>query len=188
MSLPVALVAAALEVSCGNGIHDANEEASMTQTIDTSASHIDFMGGRLDICEGCVRTPGTIQLTWRRSIPHKGALSAVYELEVPSGTFQRDPTITISTTPDIAGASYAGSNYNVIGSMVPVKDESKDVWVPNTSFLAEGCPSGTVCGPVQSQVFSETNVLRLAIVTQCYKDQATPCPAGQGCYAGDACQ
>ncbi len=177
-----ALFACAASVSCGPGVYDRDGEQSTTKLVGSGGGEIEFMGATLAIAPGSMKsdTPVPIKFTWQRAIAHEGAVSAVYGIEVPApDTFENDPTITIPTTPDIAGESY-----NMIGSMVP----AIGVWVPNTSTAQDPCPPSTVCGPVQSQIFKETLVVRLAIVTQCYSKQSTPCPAGQSCQEGNACQ
>jgi hypothetical protein len=175
-----AVIACGAEVSCGAGVHDADQVRSITKDV-AAGGYIDFMQARLDICETCLSAPtANIRFTWNKTIDYAGALSAVYDLEVEGPqTFQKDPKITISTTSETAS-----NGHNVIGFMVPPPGES--VWIPNTSPSSDGCDSGTVCGPVQSQSFSTTNILRLAIVTECY--QGVECPQGQSCARANACQ
>lgn len=180
MPLLVALLASEAGVSCGTGLHDGDERQSTKLTVGRSGGHIEFMGASLSIPEGSLTNDTEITFAWHRKIDHAGALSGVYEIEVSAADpFQNDPTITIRTTPEIAGG-----RHNVIGSMEPVAG----VWVPNTSLSADKCPDATVCGPVQSQVFQRTQVLRLAIVTQCWAGYETRCPQGQSCAVADACQ
>jgi hypothetical protein len=190
MSLLAALFAGAAGVSCGAGIHDADEEKSMTKVVRTTGSTIDFMGASLEVFEGCVAEDKQIKLTWRRSISHTGALSSVYEVEVPTpDTFKKDLQINIPTTQKIAG-----DPNNVIGFMVP----AIGVWVPDTSKASNPCSGSMVCGPVQSQTFDnpdplnypdlKTNVLRLAIVTRCGSGYSNVCPSGQSCERAGVCQ
>jgi len=152
------------------------------------ATPIDFMGAKLEFPDGCLASEAEIKLTWHRTIAHAGALSSVYDLEVPEPyTFQKDPWLTISTTSKIASESH-----NVIGFMVP----GKGLWIPETYPTDTRCPDSTICGPVQSQTFQHadtgnpsvttTNVLRLAVVTRCSQD--TQCPSGQSCKVANACQ
>lgn len=178
--LLVALLASGAGVSCGAGLHDGDERQSTKLTVGRTGGHIDFMGASLDVAEGSLAEDIDITFSWHHKIDYAGALSGVYEIEVSAADpFQKDPTITIDTTREIAG-----SKHNVIGSMVAPEP---GVWVPNTS-KSEACPNLTVCGPVQSQIFQSTQVLRLAIVTECYAGQATSCPSGQSCAVANACQ
>jgi len=181
MPLLVALLASGAGVSCGPGLHDGDEEQSTSQPVGKAGGHIEFMGGKLDIDPGALPWDDVpIRFAWRRAIAHTGALSGVYQIELPASVcFQKDPTLTISTTPEIAAKSH-----NVIGEMVP----SVGDWVPNTSKVRDGCPESTVCGPVQSQIFQTTPSIRLAIVTECYAGRDTPCPSGQSCASSNACQ
>jgi hypothetical protein len=177
-----AVLACGAEVSCGAGVHDSDQVRSVTRQVAAGDS-VSFMEGQLDICKSCLAYPtANIRFTWHRAIDYAGALSAVYDLEVEdSHTFQNDPKITIRTTDEIAS-----KDYNVIGFMVPPPGKSE--WIPNTSPSPDGCPPGTVCGPVQSQIFQETNIVRLAIVTKCHQGLDTPCPHGQSCVVANACQ
>jgi len=182
--LPVAIFAAIAGVSCGAGLHDANEEASTKQIVGVGESHIDFMGGRLDIFEGCLAEDNVpITFTWHRSIPHKGAVSAVYEIGQPSsGNFQKDMRLSIATTADIAG-----NPDSVIGFLDHAS--TGDWWVPVQPSAKPECDAGTVCGPVQVGIFSDKGLtsLKLAIVTKCNYGENT-CPSGQSCASSGACQ
>jgi hypothetical protein len=187
--LLAAFFACGAGISCGAGVHDADEEQSVTVPIGQAGGRIEFMGGRLDVCPACLARETDIKFTWHRTIAHVGALSPVYDIEVPEpDTFRNDPKITISTTKDIEA-----NPRSVIGFMVPGIDQ----WVPNTSTAADGCPDSTVCGPVQSQTFgaadsqtpgTTTNVVRLAIVASCLGDSRSSCPSGQSCVSSNACQ
>lgn len=181
--LLAALFACAAGLSCGAGVHDGDEAQAATSQISAAeGGSINFMGAELDIRPGDLGADATIKLTWHRAIAHVGALSSVYDIEVPGpNPFLQDPRITIWTTEDIVHAE--GS---VIGLMVP--NATDPTWVPETYAPDGQCPDSTVCGPVQSQSFATTNVLRLAIVTQCYREQDTPCPSGQSCARSNACQ
>jgi hypothetical protein len=180
--LPAAILAAIAGVSCGAGLHDANEAASTEQTVGVGESRIDFMGGRLDIFDGCLSEDGVpITFTWHRSIPHKGAVSAVYEISAPaSGNFQKDMRISIATSDAIES-----DPNSIIGFLDHA--ETGDWWVPDQARFVCDEP-GKVCGPVQVGIFSEKHLtsLELAILTKCSSDQ--PCPSGQSCAVGGVCQ
>jgi hypothetical protein len=188
--LLAALLAWTADVSCGSGIHDANEEHSTT-AMATRGGSVEFMGAKLDLCDTCLPSDENVRitLTWQRAIAHLGARSSVYELKVPEvGTFTNDPGITISTTHEIASRPSS-----VIGFMVPAIGR----WVPNTSKPQSACSDSDVCGVVQSQTFQRpdpvnypgltSTVLRLAIVTRCETGDATACLEGETCDSG-ACQ
>jgi hypothetical protein len=180
--LLAAVLACAAGVSCGAGVHDGDQAQTVAREV-VAGDTIEFMDGQLDICKTCLGdSSAKIKLTWHRAIDYAGALSAVYDLEVEnSRAFQSDPTITIFTTDEIAS-----KDYNVIGFLVPPPGES--VWIPDTSPSPGGCAPKAVCGPVQSQVFQSTNIIRLAIVTKCYRGPNTQCPRGQSCAVANACQ
>jgi hypothetical protein len=171
------LLACAAGVSCGPGIHDADEAQSVTKTVGRGGS-IEFMGARLDVCDTCVARDESITLTWHRTIPHAGALSSVYDVAVSApGTFTNDPRITIATTPEIDKWGYKQIGFLENG-----------VWVPDRPPEQPACDPSTVCGPVQIGSYEDTSVLQLAIVIMCGDRYSPSCPAGQSCSQAGACQ
>ena len=183
MPLLVALLASGAGVSCGAGLHDADEEQSTTQLLGRG-EHVEFMGGRLDVCDDCLNDEtAQIRFSWRRTISPSGARSGVYTIEVPSQTtFKRDPQLTISTSREIAG-----DRTNVIGFLQ--RDNDRDWWIPDQTVSRPSCESSdaAVCGPVQAGSFNDgnTTVLHLAIVTKCSSE--ADCRTGESCQAL-ACQ
>jgi hypothetical protein len=177
-----AVLACGAEVSCGAGVHDAEQVRSITRDV-AAGDRVELGEAQLEICETCLTDPtARIRFTWNKAIDYAGALSAVHDLEVEGpNTFRSDPKITILTTDEIAK-----NGHNVIGFMVPPPGKSE--WIPNTSPSQDACDPGTICGPVQIQSFATTNIIRLAIVTKCYQGLDTPCPHGQSCAVADACQ
>lgn len=181
MSLVAALVAWTGVVSCAGGIHDTNDEPSVATTIGIGGGHIAMMEAVLDVPRGSLSSDQVIRVSRFKSIGHTGALSPVFEIEVPEQTtFSQDPTIGILTTPQLAADAD-----QVIGFLVPAEQQ----WIPvqgQTSTVP--CDPSTVCGPVQSEAFTrhKTTVLDFAIVTLCAGGR--DCPAGQSCASSGACQ
>lgn len=185
MPLLVALLASGAGVSCGAGLHDGDEEQSTTQLVGRG-DHVEFMGGRLDVCDDCLNDDtAKIRFSWRRTLSPSGARSGVYTIEVPSQTtFRRDPKLTISTSREIAE-----DGNNVIGFLQ--RDNDREWWIPDQNGARPTCESSSpaVCGPVQSGSFKDgdTTVLHLAIVTMCGAGYAGSCRTGESCQAL-ACQ
>jgi hypothetical protein len=183
MPLLVALFASGAGVSCGSGLHDGDEEQSTTRLLGRG-EHVEFMGGRLDVCDDCLNDDtAKIRFSWRRTISPSGARSGVYTIEVPSqSSFRRDPTLTISTSREVAE-----DQNNVIGFLQ--RDNNHDWWVPDQTVARPSCDSSgpAVCGPVQAGSFKDgdTTVLQLAIVTKCGSE--ADCLSGESCQAL-ACQ
>jgi hypothetical protein len=183
MPLLVALLASGTGVSCGAGLHDGDEEQSTTQLLGRG-EHVEFMGGRLDVCDDCLNDEtAKIRFSWRRTISPSGARSGVYTIEVPSqATFSKDPQLTISTSREIAG-----DRNNVIGFLQ--RDNDRDWWIPDQTGSRPSCDSSdpAVCGPVQAGSFKDGNtmVLHLAIVSMCSSE--ADCMTGESCQAL-ACQ
>lgn len=184
--LLVALFAGAAGVSCGAGLHDGDEPQSTVRSFAKGGGTIEFMGGRLD-CDDCLAGDVDIKFSWHRTMSPGGALSAAYEVEVSSpAAFQTDPTLTISTTAEIA------EDPDTAIGFLQWRD-GRDWWVPDQTPHRPTCaaPSAEVCGPIQLGSFKDgnTNVLRLAIVKMCDGDgHPHTCPIiGQACNAG-ACQ
>jgi hypothetical protein len=184
-----AFLAGASGISCGAGIQDGRGEVYATRIVGQSGGQIVLREATLDVKQDCVQDPVPITLRRYESIKHSGAVGPVFEIEVPTpDTFRKDPQI------DVATSSLAVTSLNpVIGFLVPGADNEQ--WVPDSPMPAPSCPSSVVCGPVQSQTFTDpgsdaspvvtTRVLLLAIVTQCAT--IADCPSNQTCNS-KACQ
>lgn len=182
MAALTALLASAGGVSCAGGIHDSNDQPSVTWTLDSGGSHIAMMEAVFDFPAGSVQSPTLVTLSRFKTIPYTGALSPVFRLQVPDQhTFQLDPTLTILTTADIAK-----DDNSYLGYLAP----DENIWIPmQPNPLTGTCDPSTVCGAVQSQAFSDhkTKFLDLAVVTRCNSDQVCQ-PRGLVCVRGEACQ
>ncbi len=182
------LAATATVLSCGSGIHSYQEEASVTTAVDVkTGGTVALAGATLDICpEACLKESTTIIFRRFPTIPHGGALSSVFEIEIPSpDAFTNDPTISISTS-----KALASDPSSTIGFLIP--GSAKDIWVPHQASLP--CDPSWVCSKVQIDTFtspspdiglSSTTKLDFAIIKKC--GQSSECKKGQFCTGG-ACQ
>jgi hypothetical protein len=186
----IAVLAVAFAASCGTGIRDGQGDWYVSKTIDQSGGQLVLGEATLDIKDHSLKSPPAL-ITLRRfpAVQHSGAVGAVFEIQIPiPDTFSNDPRIAISTSDAVATAT--GS---MIGYLVPGADNEQ--WIPDSSQAVPPCSGPVVCGPVQSQEFTNrggaadsgltTTRLQFAIVTQC--DSAAICPIGQTC-SSRACQ
>jgi hypothetical protein len=189
-----ACLAGGLAISCGKGISDGRGEVFATQVFGPEGGRMELQEATLDICLGCLDGPSTVTLRRYDRVDPKGAVGPVFEIEVPAPTtFQNSPRIGIRTKPVVLA-----SPNSFIGFLIPGAPVLDRQWIPDsTTSQSAGCPSSAICGPVQSQSFSNpggtlhpdilpTNVLRLAIVAMCPGGNAD-CSSQQACTSG-ACQ
>jgi hypothetical protein len=187
--LGTAVLAVAASVSCGTGIRDGQGDLYATKTIGPEGGQIVLREATLDFGLNCVDPPAPITLRRFDSIAQTGAVGPVFQIQVPSpGTFNNQPTITISTLDTVASDSrYA------IGFLVPAIRQ----WFPNTNTNPPPCAaSSALCAEVQIQSFTQPNgpqdplkttTLDLAIVQKCMAN--SECPTGQNMVcSGTACQ
>jgi len=181
-----AVLAVTAALSCGTGIRDGEGEVYVSKTVDYPGDTLVLGEATLELGIGCVEAPALITLRRFPTIGHSGAVSPVFEIQVPTpDTVKRDPKISIATSPDVAGNSAS-----VIGFLVPgVKDEQ---WVPDSPTTKLPCSSGVVCGPVQSGGFENpgsgilpTTKMDFAIVQKC--GDIGECGLLQACNSS-ACQ
>jgi hypothetical protein len=185
----IAVLVMAAMMSCGAGIRDGQGDVYVTKTIGQEGDQIVLGEATLDVWQDCLASDAVITLRRFAFVRHGGAVSPVFEIQVPSpGTFQKDPRIGISTS-----SMAVISPSPVIGFLVPGVDNEQ--WVPDSSSPSQPCSGPVVCGPVQIKGFTEpggsgsglpqTTRLQFAIVTQC--QSPADCPGGQTCTAM-ACQ
>jgi hypothetical protein len=181
-----AVLAVTTALSCGTGIRDGEGEVYVSKTVDYPGDTLVLGEATLELGIGCVEAPALVTLRRFPTIGHSGAVSPVFEIQVPTtDTVKRDPKISIATSPAVADNSAS-----VIGFLVPgAKDEQ---WVPDSPTMKLPCLPGVVCGPVQSGGFqnpgsgiSPTTKMDFAIVQQC--GGIEDCGLYQGC-SSNACQ
>ena len=186
-----AVLAESTALSCGTGIRDGDGYVYMSKTIDFPGDTLVLREATVAIPEASLLGPTLITLRRFSTLDHSGAVSPVFEIQVPTDdAFQIDPWIEISTSQDVAGKAAS-----VIGFLDPgVPGEQ---WVPDSNSSTTPCtsPPPVVCGPVQRGGFRTpgggyADTFRAcksayAIVTKC----ASPatCPIGQTCTS-TACQ
>jgi hypothetical protein len=186
------LMVCAAGLSCGTGLRDGNNEESVSRMIGPEGGQIAFMEGTLDIPKNSVG-PSAVSITLHRypSIKHTGAISPVFEIQVPKPeTFTQDPTIGISTTSSVVVASNSA-----IGYLVPILTNVQ--WMPDQTPPEKkpSCQTTDVCDFVQCLSFTNpanlgdagttTQVLQFAIVQRCTDTEE--CLKGLACNSG-ACQ
>jgi hypothetical protein len=174
--------------SCGSGIHDGEGEFFAKKTVDQAGGEIEVQGAVLDICPDCLKAPTLVTLRRYLSIQHGGALSPVFELEIPTvNAFVGTPRIVITPAPAVAA-----DPSSTIGFLVP--GGKKDQWIPNQQSSDQPCSSTSICGQVQIGTFANppldsgltsTTKLDFAIIKKC--DVNADCPSQQFCTSG-ACQ
>ncbi len=183
------VLAAGAGLSCGTGIRDGRGEVFTTEIVGPDGAELSLREGALEVWPNCVAAQSTITLRRYDRIEHLGAVSPVFEVQVPtSDTFKNDPGIVIETSADVAESSKS-----VIGFLIP--GSPNEQWIPISSTSSAPCPTGTLCAPVQRLSFSNpggtnpptftTTILQLAIVTRC--GSTAECPSRQACNSG-ACQ
>jgi hypothetical protein len=175
------LLAVATAVSCGSGIHDGEGDVYVKKTIDDNGGQIVLREAVLDVWASCLTGPTQITLRRYSAIDNTGAISPVFQLEIPTAdTFKRTPRLSIA-----ASAKISSDQGSMIGHLVP--DGHPQQWIPEQP-RDTGCdlPS-SVCGPLQLDAFKPaTTKLDYAIVKLC--DPSTGCPLpNQSCQSG-ACQ
>ena len=186
----IAVLAVTTTLSCGTGIRDGDGYVYVNQLVDQDGMYIVLREATLNIKSDSLRYPPTlIKLHRFPTIEQAGAVSAVFEIEIPTyDTFTNDPMLAISTSFD-----RASNPSSKIGYLVPGVD--KEQWVPDSQSASPACDPPLVCGPVQAQEFEKpggtkypqltTTRLEFAIVTQCQSD--ADCPGLQNC-SSNACQ
>jgi len=177
------LVALAATVpSCGSGIHDGDGEVYMTKTIDDNGGQIVLREAVLDVWAKCLPGPTPIALRRYESIDNTGAISPVFQLEIPTpDAFKSSPRLSIS-----ASAEISNSGSFEIGHLVP--DGHPEQWIPEQPRTS-GCDLPlSVCDPLQLVAFTTsptTSKLDYAIVKLC--QFPSDCLPNQSCQSG-ACQ
>jgi hypothetical protein len=175
--------------ACGSGLHDKSSKMEVTRTIAEAGDTLELCEAKIEFAKGCLTQSVPITLKRIPAIDQTGFISPVFEITVPDPfNISNDPKITIDTTQKIYE-----DDRSKIGILVPTIDQ----WFPVQPNPPLPCEPMKICGPVQRNTFTNpggradwdwtTNVLQLAIITQCGDNADNGCPSGQACNSG-ACQ
>jgi hypothetical protein len=173
---------AATVPSCGSGIHDGEGEVYAKETIDDNGGRIVLREAVLDIPPRCVAGPTPITLRRYAAIDNSGAISPVFQLEIPTAkTFVDRPQLSIVASSEIS----SGEN-SALGHLLP--DGHPQLWIPEQPRASVCDLSSSVCSLLQLQAFTDpptTSKLDYAIVKLC--NASSDCLPNQSCQSG-ACQ
>lgn len=177
--LEILLLATSTAVlSCGSGIHIGEGDQFARKTIDQNGDKIVLREAVLDVVKGALSA--STQITVRRfeGNARDGAISPIFEIEIPTpDSFANNPRLFIAASTETANdpTSYIG---HMDGAW----------WIPEQPRREDCEMPSSVCGHLQTSLFSERGLTRLdyAIVKRC-ESRADCLLPDQSCQS-NACQ